>query len=284
LTNTRKDMEEYAISLDEFSDLDLSSLKSQKIQISDKLAVNKKESEDIIIMTATYNSTLAHNKERRDKAKEAEKEVKRLTKSLNLYKYVAYMFSKNGIPSNQVEVAFNEIEEETNIILEKTNSGMSIEFSAEREMSSWEDNCPVCGFTYPKGFRKQECPDCKNERSKKKKDELQIKILTKGKEIDFNLESGGGKVLISLAIRLAFVRMLQRRLGVNLKLIVFDEIFGMLDGTNRGSVLKLLADTLINDFGFSQIFVISHEEEIRDVIPQIIKVVKYDEYSTFEWG
>jgi exonuclease SbcC len=270
--------------LKELEDIDTTSLKSQKYEIKNEVAVKKRELMDIINHVASLNAELAQIKQKRKNAIAAERENKKLTESLNHHKMVSFMFSKNGIPSNQVEVAFNEIEEEANIILEKVNSDISIEFTPDREMKTWEENCLVCNTPFPKGYRKIECPECDAERQKKRKDELNISIKTQGNEIDFNLESGGGKVLISLAIRLAFVRMLQRRLGVNLKLIVLDEIFGMLDETNRNNVFKMLTSTLIDDFGFSQIFCISHEEEIRDVIPHQIKVIKYDEYSEFGWA
>jgi DNA repair exonuclease SbcCD ATPase subunit len=57
----------------------------------------------------------------------------------------------------------------------------------------------------------------------------------------------------------------------------------MLDEVNRHNVFRLLVETLIEDFGFSQIFAISHEAEIRDVIPHMIKVTKYQDYSNFDW-
>jgi DNA repair exonuclease SbcCD ATPase subunit len=269
--------------LEELENIDISELKSQRTKIKSQIADNKSEHADIINNIGMLTAQLNQLKDKRKQAIKAAKEIKIVTEKLNHYRLVTFMFGKNGIPSNQIETAFNEIEEEANIILEKINSDMSIQFSPDKEMKSWEENCLVCGNPFPKGFRKIECPECDAERQKKRKDELSIKIFTKGEEMDFNLESGGGKVLISLAIRLAFVRMLQRRMGVNLKLIVFDEIFGMLDETNRELVFKLLAGTLINDFGFDQLFAISHESEIRDVIPDMIKITKFDEYSNFEW-
>lgn len=278
-----EDRNEKIAKLQELEKIDIDKLKNQKREIKTEISVKNDELNDIINNVAALNAELKQNIEKRKRAIQAEKEIKVLTEKLNQYKMVAFMFSKNGIPSNQVEVAFNEIEEETNIILEKVNSDISIEFSPDRELKTWEENCLVCNTPFPKGYRKIECPECGAERQKKRKDELNIVIKTQSKEIDFNLESGGGKVLISLAIRLAFVRMLQRRLGVNLKLIVLDELFGMLDEINRANVFKLLTDTLINDFGFSQIFCISHEEEIKEAIPNVIKVTKYEEYSVFGW-
>lgn len=278
-----EDRNEKIAKLQELENLDIDELKIRRREIKNKISVKNDELNDIINNVAALNAELKQIKEKRKNAIQAEKEIKILTEKLNQHKMVAFMFGKNGIPSNQVEVAFNEIEEETNIILQKVSPDISIEFSPDRELKTWEENCLVCSTPFPKGYRKIECPECGAERQKKRKDELSITIKTQGKEIDFNLESGGGKVLISLAIRLAFVRMLQRRLGVNLKLIVLDELFGMLDEVNRQNVFKLLTDTLINDFGFSQIFCISHEEEIRDAVPHTIKITKYHDYSTFSW-
>ncbi len=269
--------------LESLESIDTDDLQAQKNATNAQIADNKKILSDIINNVALQQAELQQIKQKRQKAAEAAKQIEGLTKKHSLHKYVAYMFGKNGIPSNQIESAFGEIEEEANLILESIGSDISIEFTPDRELDSWEPNCLVCGIPFPKNYRKTECPECGNERQKKKKDELNIIITTGGNEIDFNLESGGGKVLISLAIRLAFVRLLQRRIGVNLKLIVFDEIFGMLDEVNRQYVFKLLAKTLIDDFDFSQIFAISHEPEIRDSLPNVIKVTKHNKYSTFGW-
>jgi|GEM_PF-6216212 len=283
LKQKKESLEQKEKNLKELETIDVDKYKREKNETNAKITDNKKSLSDIINDIAAQQAELKQLKEKRQLAIKAEKDIEELNKKHNLHKFVSYMFGKNGIPSNQIESAFGEIEEEGNIILEKVSSDISLEFTPDRELDAWEPNCLVCGMPFPKGYRKTECPECGNERQKKKKDELNIIITTGGNEIDFNLESGGGKVLISLAIRLAFVRLLQRRIGVNLKLIVFDEIFGMLDEVNRQYVFKLLAKTLIEDFDFNQILCISHEAEIRDVLPNVIKVTKYDKYSTFGW-
>lgn len=277
------DKNEKELELKSLEKIDMDLLTKDKSLVKNEIRVKNSERDDIINYIATSKAKIAQNKEQRKKAIQASKKISELTEELNQYKLVTYMFSKNGIPSNQIEVAFQELEDEANIILEKVNSDITIEFSPDKVMKTWEENCLVCNTPFPKGYRKIECPECGNERQKKRKDDLSITIKTREKEMDFNLESGGGKVLISLAIRIAFVRMLQRRLGVNLKLIVFDEIFGMLDETNRNLVFKLLTTTLKDDFGFKQILCISHEEEIRDVIPDVIKITKYDDHAEFSW-
>ncbi|MDF2615453.1 MAG: hypothetical protein K0Q47_108 [Sedimentibacter sp.] len=269
--------------LSELEQIDIDKLKNEKSVTNSKIADNKSSLNDIINNIARQEAELNILKQKRQTAIKAEKDMKELLKKYSIHKYVTYMFGKNGIPSNQIEASFNEIEEEANLILEKISSDISLEFTPDRELDSWEPNCLVCGTPFPKNYRKTTCPECENERQRKKKDELGIIITTGGNEIDFNLESGGGQVLISISIRLAFVRLLQRRIGVNLKLVVFDEIFGMLDEVNRQHIFKLLAKTLIDDFGFSQILAISHEAEIRDSLPYVIKVTKYDNYSTFNW-
>ena len=269
--------------LEELNDIDIDSIKREKSLLESKILDNKTQIDDIISNIAKHKAELDQLKERRKKAIEAEKEIKLLKEEMNVYKYCAFMFGKYGIPSSQVEAAFEEVEDETNIILNKLGMGLSVEFRNIKELQSWEDHCLICGASFPKGYRKIECPECDEKRQKKQKNELSIKILEGDKEQDFNLDSGGGKVLISLAIRLAFVRLLQRRSGVNLKLIVLDEIFGMLDDINRSNVLKLIVETLIAELGFDQIFVISHESEVRDVIPNVIKVKKFSDHSEFNW-
>lgn len=276
--------DEKSVELEKLNEIDFNALKSKKSEINLQISDNKKQLNDIINNIADLKANLNQAKEKRKKAKQALKDIEVLEKDKNLYKIVSFMFSKNGIPSNQIETAFNEIESETNIILEYIQSGISMEFSPDRELKTWEDNCLVCNYSYPTGFRKAECPECGEKRRKKRKEELNIKIFSNGNEMDFNLESGGGKVLISLAIRLAFTRLLRRRLGVNLNIIIFDEVFGMLDSVNREQMIKLITTMLINEFDFKQILVISHEESVRDALPNIIKVTKYDNYSEFAWN
>lgn len=284
LKNKNKEIEKLNEELEKLNNIDFDNINLERIEIIAEINVNKDEITNIINNVAKLKANLEVLKAKRIEAIKAEKEIKESTRMYNLYKYISFMFSKNGIPFNQIETAFEEIEEEANLILQNIGSDISIEFTPDKELNQWESNCLVCNEIFPKGYRKTECPECGSERQKRRKDELNIIIKTGDNEMDFSLESGGGKVLISLAIRLAFVRLLQRRNGVNLKIVVFDEIFGMLDEVNRNYVLKLMSKTLLEEFDFSQVFAISHEEEIRDIIPEVIKITKYEDHSEFAWN
>ena len=267
----------------ELNKIDFKLLKDKKIKINSEIDINKASIGDIINSETKLKVNLEIFKQQTVKAQIAEKEMEESNKLCNMWKYVSFMFGKNGIPFVQIETAFSEIEEEANIILESINSDISIEFAPDKESNAWESNCLCCGFLFPKGYRKSECQECNTERTKKRKDELNIIIHTSNGQMDFCSESGGGKVLISLAIRLAFVRLLQRRNGINLQIICLDEICGELDETNRNYVLKMFSSVLVNEFNFSQVFVISHNEDIRDVIPDTIEITRYDTCSTFCW-
>lgn len=221
--------------------------------------------------------------------KKAKKNVARLEKELihlqdesTQWKFVMYMFSKNGIPSNQIESTFDEIQDEVNIILEKLGTDLSVEFSNSKELSSWESHCLACGSEFKKGQKSHSCLECGVDREKKRKNEFQVKIKEGSKETLFHLDSGGGKVLISIAIRIALTRILFRRLGIKFNILILDEVFAQLDAVNRDYVVKLITGYLINEMGFEQIFIISHTE-IKNAIPDTILITRKEDYSEVSW-
>jgi ABC-type glutathione transport system ATPase component len=190
------------------------------------------------------------------------------------------MFSKNGIPSLIIEESLQVVQDETNIILEKLGATIRIEFTNFKQLKSWEDRCLVCGRLFKS--REMECPECNSKRQKKTKDELILKIYEGDKETNFEQDSGGGKVLISVAIRLALMRLLIRKSNSKIKFVVLDEIFGMLDQVYRKSMLELIRDFVIKELNIDQVFIISHTE-ISDYIDDIILITRHDKYSTFSW-
>ncbi len=106
--------------------------------------------------------------------------------------YIAMMTGKNGIPSDEIENAFGEVQDDINYLMGEIGSGVSISFSPDKELGKWEDFCS-CGYKFPKGFRGNCCADCGESRNKKRKDEISLKVIENGVESDFNLDSGGGK-------------------------------------------------------------------------------------------
>lgn len=84
--------------------------------------------------------------------------------------------------------------------------------------------------------------------------------------------SGGEEDILNLAVRLSVSQMIAERAGVDLGLLILDEVFGSLDDLRRESVVSLLHNL---KGCFQQILLITHIEAIHDMVDQCI-YVEYD--------
>jgi len=219
----------------------------------------------------------------KEKIESLNKKISKAQKKVALLKYIAFMFGKNGIPSQEIENAFEEIEDEINYILEQFGTPLQVEFQADRELSTFEDKCIQCGWVFPRGTRIKECKSCDADRRKKRKEEINFKILENGEEEGFHMESGGGKIIISIATRIAITCLQQRQTGSNFNVLFLDEPDTAFDSVNRNNFIGLITKTLINKLGFEQIFWISHFKDIQESVPNILKVKRYKTYSKAIW-
>ncbi|OGI04141.1 MAG: hypothetical protein A2104_04615, partial [Candidatus Melainabacteria bacterium GWF2_32_7] len=85
--------------------------------------------------------------------------------------------------------------------------------------------------------------------------------------------SGGEEDIANLCIRLAISQMIAQRSGRSLSLLILDEVFGSLDENRRNNVVSLLYSLTNN---FEQVILITHIDDIKENIDNIIKV-EYDE-------
>lgn len=199
------------------------------------------------------------------------------------FRYLVFMFGKNGIPSQEIENAFDEVEDDVNLVLERLGIGLQIEFQSDRELATWEDYCVQCGWQFPKVTKVKQCDGCNAERVHKRKDELQIRVIEDGHNSSFNMESGGGKTLVSLAVRLAMTRLKQRQSHSRFNVLFLDEPDANLDPINKKAFVKLITTTLVKDFGFEQIFWISHDQEIQESIPYVLHAQRSGSTSKARW-
>lgn len=172
------------------------------------------------------------------------------------WSYIINMFGRNGIPSILIENSLEYVEEFANLLLASISPGTTIEFATTKEVTSKDTHCSICGGHF--GKNDKVCPSCGfGVRGNKLKDEINFNIYDKGEKLKFGSDSGGGKILISLALRLALSKLLSNR-STTCEFLVLDEIFGSLDAVNRDIVSQLVFNTLKNLMGFRQIFVITH--------------------------
>jgi DNA repair exonuclease SbcCD ATPase subunit len=125
----------------------------------------------------------------------------------------------------------------------------------------------TCGYEFTNSVTK--CPVCKTTRQFRKEETLELQFKGSAFNIEFSEDSGGGKLLVSLAVRLAlFTALRDRGYMRGVDWWVMDEVFSPLDTAAKAAMLNFL-DDLRDLYGFKQLFIISHTD-LSDVIPPAI--------------
>ena len=264
------------------------SLERGQEDISDKLEMilikasnQEKGLDELNQKLGQYKSRIQQIEKANEKVLKIDKSVKKLEVEIEDLKYLSLMFGKNGIPSQEIENAFCEIESDINFLLGKITS-FEVSFNADKELGKWESECVGCGWTYRKGYRKKECEECGEPRNRKRKDELHLTIVEHGYESDFELDSGGGQTFISFAVRIALTLLKRRKIASQLDVLFLDEIDSALDEDAREQIMKLVW-LLVKSLGFKQIFMVSHNKKIKESVPHTLLVQRYEKHAKAKW-
>jgi len=157
-------------------------------------------------------------------------------------------FGKKGIQAMIIESAIPEIEIEANHLLARMTGGrMNVRFETQRET--------LAGDLV---------------------ETLEIKIADELGTRDYALFSGGEAFRVNFAIRIALSKLLARRAGAQLQMLVIDEGFGTQDTEGRERLVEAI-NSIQDDF--ARILVITHIDELRDQFPVHIEVSKTAEGS-----
>ncbi len=167
------------------------------------------------------------------------------------YREVELACSKKGVPALLIEQALPHIEAEANDLLARLTDGeMHLTFRTQA--------------TY------------KDPKRKDTRETLDIIVSDAHGERPYETFSGGEAFRINFAIRLALARVLARRAGAQVRLLVIDEGFGSQDETGRQRLIEAI--NRVRD-QFSHILVITHIAELRERFPVRIEVEKTAEGS-----
>ncbi len=183
------------------------------------------------------------------KKKEKQKLLAQASKQESIYRELAQAFGKRGIQALLIEMALPEIEAEANKLLGRmTDNRMHVKFETQRQTK--------------KGNLLET---------------LDINISDELGTRNYEMFSGGEAFRINFAIRIALSKLLARRAGAPLRTLVIDEGFGTQDSIGLEK-LKEAINSIQDDF--DKIIVITHIEELKDVFPTRIDVIKTAEGST----
>jgi DNA repair protein SbcC/Rad50 len=197
-------------------------------------------------------SALAVNRERLDRLAAREKEnqknellLKQIRFEEQVNRELADAFSKKGVQALLIKQAFPEIELEANRLLGRmTDNRLSLKLESQKELKS----------------KKGEVAET-----------LDIIISDELGTRDYEMFSGGEAFRIDLALRIALSKLLVRRAGAAMPILIIDEGFGTQDSAGRERLVEAIKS--IED-DFEKIFVITHLEELKESFPVTITVTK----------
>ncbi len=160
-----------------------------------------------------------------------------------LWGKLAIAFGKNGVPALIIDSAIPQIESLANDLLGRMTAGrMSVALTTQRETKS-------AGVA----------------------ETLDIIITDELGSRPYGMWSGAERFEVDISLRVAVAKLLARRAGRRIELLVCDEGVGALDPDGRQRFLEAFR-AIAGDF--AQVLVISHISEISDAFPQRIEVAK----------
>lgn len=213
---------------------------------------------------------VARDIERRaEEAKVRTDELDKLAAEVKILSVVQKALGPTGIAQRIAATQLVALEERANAMLAGT--GLSFAFGWERETKDPAPTCFECGHVF-KGKSMKPCPSCDTPRAMKRSDELEILVDDGSGEVeDARAKSGGARVLVASAIRLAGGAMLRELKGSRVAWSIVDEPFGPLDAENREALARTFAG-MLGSVGLEQAFVVSHDAALLDALPARIVV------------
>jgi exonuclease SbcC len=172
-----------------------------------------------------------------------EAERKDLRDRHGLFADLTTAFGKKGVQAMLIETAIPEIEHEANQLLSRmTENQMHLRFVTQGATKKGDET-----------------------------ETLEIEISDALGTRVYDAYSGGEAFRIDFAIRIALSRLLARRAGARLETLVIDEGFGSQDTRGRERLVEAIS-SIHNDF--RRILVITHIQELKDLFPVQIEIVK----------
>lgn len=163
------------------------------------------------------------------------KSLSELRSKLSIHQHVIHSFSHKGIPTLIINTCLNELQVETNKTLQELRPDLEVQFDAD------------LNFTYRRN----------------------------GQVRDYHQLSHGQHVYIALAFKRGLAHVVQKKMGCDIRCILFDEVDSPLD---RAGV-EALANAIKKWQDDFLVLVITHREELKDKFSHAILVEEGDDGS-----
>lgn len=212
----------------------------------DKLEKNLSNVKSLIDrLNIEYGSNVSNKKElisKQSEQKILKEDLSKLNDELIIYDKLRQYFGKDGIQSIIIENVIDELENYTNDTLSKIcnePTSITIQMQKQSESGSWNET-------------------------------FDIEVNTGNRKDEFEALSGGEKFRVSLALRIAFSKILSKRMGGVVKFLLLDEVSSSLDPKG----LNMFADIVHYLGNEMKILIITHDDRLKDKFEDIITVEK----------
>lgn len=216
----------------------------ERIKAEERLVTEAEGQEKLIrrnLMVAENN--IENCKALEEKKKQLKFEYDETGQAKSVYAELAEAFGKKGLQALVIDTVLPELEEETNRLLGDMSDGrMSVRFDTQRDSKKGEVI-----------------------------ETLDLRISDEQGSRPYEMFSGGEAFRVNFAVRVALSKLLARRSGAQLRTLIIDEGFGSQDGQGRERLVEAIRG--IED-DFERVLVITHLQELKDVFPVRIDVVK----------
>lgn len=167
--------------------------------------------------------------------------IKQNEKQLLLYSKVIQAFGSSGIPSIITHSILDDLQSEANGWLLKLRPGLQLQFIISND-----------------------------KKNKEQEDTLDIYYFIDGNQREYKQLSGAEKIIVSLSIKLAIIFIMNKRLGINIKFMLLDEVDQALDQESI-NIFSNIIKTISQEF---KMLVITHNNDLKHKFSHAILVEK----------
>ena len=248
----RDDLEnaEATLTADQAAVADLPAMEQEAQAAEAALAELASERDDLLARQGRLQGDAERRRTYQEEVSSLEQRLSGAQTEQLIYADLFTAFGRSGVPAMLIDAAVPRIEAEANDLLGRmTDNRLALKLETQRD-----------------------------RRDGGVAETLDILISDELGARSYDLFSGGEAFRINLALRIALSKVLAQRMGLPLPTLFIDEGFGTQDAAGRERIVDAIAS--IQD-DFEKIIVITHLEELKDLFPVRIEVMKTAAGSQF---
>ena len=194
---------------------------------------------------------------------EAGVKIEAAERELRMCREALLVFGRNGAQRRVAERAMLAIEDGANALLRECGIDLTVGVRWSREGEGLAKACDACGTPFPTSAKAKQCATCNADRGP---------LVVHRLDIELSDRSGAAEDLAGAAFQLSASAWLRSERNSAWSVALLDEPFSQLDAGNRRAFATHLAAMLSGRYGFSQSFVVSHNQETVAMLPGRIEI------------